>query len=68
VTEQPLRLAPTLDHLIRTANEILRSRGREPHPAEVAAFVYANIERRPPLTREILIRSALVRVVRELTR
>lgn len=67
MTVQLERRAPELDHLIRTAHEILRSRGHEPHPAEVAAFVFAKIERRPPFKREMLIRSALVRVVREVT-
>lgn len=45
--------------------------GREPHPAEVAELLFEPIERLgtlAPRTREALYRSALLRVVREVTR
>jgi hypothetical protein len=58
----------SLDVWARAVTDELRRAGREPHQAEVAALLYERIERLPaPRTREMLLRAALMRVVREVT-
>lgn len=65
---EPIRGEPrgrgvSLDAWVHAAQQQL---GADAHPAEVAALLYQRIERLPaPRTRELLLRSALLRVVRE---